>query len=44
VPVVPHHQLRGGQGVALLAFEELGFAGVGGIGVDDLEDPPAQDL
>ncbi len=32
------------MGVAFLAFEQGGFVGVGGVGVDDFEDPAAEDL
>ena len=44
VPVVPDHQPGGGLGVAFLASNRAGFVGVGGVGVDDLEDPAAEDL
>ena len=44
MPVVADHQLGGGLGVAFLAFEQMGFVGVGGVGVDDLEDAAAQDF
>ena len=44
VAVVVDHQPGGGLGVAFLAFEQLGFVGVGGVGGGDLEDVPAQVL
>ena len=44
VAVVVDQQPGGGLGVAFLAFEQLGFVGVGGVRVDDLEDPAAEDL
>ena len=44
VPVVPDHQPGGGLGVAFLAFQQGCFVGVGGVGVDDLEDPAAENL
>ena len=44
VAVVPHRQPgRRGRG-AFLALEEFGFVGVGGVGVDDLEQAAAEDL
>jgi hypothetical protein len=44
VPVLPQVQPGRGGRVPLFLLEELGFVGVGGRGVDDLEQAAAQDL
>ncbi len=43
VAVVAQGQAGPGAGPALLGLELLALAFVGGLGVEDLEDPPAQD-
>ncbi len=42
VSVLPHREPGGGGRVAFLAFEELGFVGVGGVGVDDFQEPASE--
>ncbi len=43
VAVVPQGQPGRGRGGAFLLLQQAGLVGVGGLGGDDLEDPPAQD-
>ena len=44
VPVDPQDQPARGPGVPLFLLQEGGVVGVGGVGVDDLQQPPPSRL